>query len=218
MISQIPNLKSQIPKILLSIGIWSLVIAVPVLAQSASPSANPIRDAVKEKVNAELDQIKKNVAKRAFVGNVTAKSDSTLTLTNLKNQPRTITVTADSVIKLTGGKDGTPADLNAGDWLIAMGETDSQNIMTAKRVVVIPKATPENRIPFFATVTKVTSSSLTAENIKKEEVTIKLTSDTDYTGKSKFSDLAVGSKIIVISRAGTTTNSFTALILHLLVP
>lgn len=217
MTRQASNLTSQIPKIILGIGIWSLVIAAPIVAQTSSPSANPIRDAVKEKVQQELDQIKKAVAKRGFVGTITAKSDSTLTLTNLKSQPRTVAVPADTTIKLSGGKEGTFADLKVDTFILVMGDVDSQNVMTAKRLLVLAKPVPDKRKAVLGTVTKTSSSSLSVTTVTKDALTVKITSATAYTAKTKLANIAVGDKVVVV---GTSTDSTTlsALLVHLLVP
>ncbi len=192
-------------------------IVIKVAAQSPSPSATSagtIRDAVKQKVSEELANIKQAVAKRAYVGTISAKSDLTLTITNLKNQSRTATVTTDTTIKLTGGKDGTVADLKVGDFIIAMGDADSNGVLNTKRLLVITQPEADTRDAVFVTVTKVTISSLTAENIKKESWTIKLSSTTKYTGATKATDIKVGSKIIAVGTVSSST--ITANIIHLL--
>ncbi len=186
-----------------------LVIASSAVAQTPSPSATSagvIRDAVKQQVDKELANIKQAVAKKAYVGTIANKSDLTLTITNLKNQSRTATVTTDTTIKLAGGKDGTPADLKVGDFVIAMGDADSNGVLTAKRLLVVTPSAADNRSAVFATVTKVTSAALTLENLKKEAWTIKLNSSTSYTGTTTATDIKVGSKIVV---AGTSGANFT---------
>src|SRR3989344_2753578 len=96
-------------KHLLFLGIWLLVIAAPIAAQTATPGS--IRDAVQKKVAEELAAIKNEVKKRSYLGTITSKSDATITITTLRNTTRTATVTTDTIIKLSGGKDGTLADL-----------------------------------------------------------------------------------------------------------
>ncbi len=169
-----------------------------VAAQTPSPSS--IRDAVKDQVAKELADIKQAVSKKAFVGSISAKQDLTLTITNLKNQSRTATVTADTTIKLLGGKDGTPNDLKVGDFVIAMGDVDSSGILATKRLLVIAQPAADKRDSAFLTVTKATSSSLSGENLQKETWTIKVSSATKFTGETKLSDIKVGTKIIA---AGT---------------
>ena len=86
------------------------VFAWPVSGQTVTPGST-IRDSVKTKVDEQLAQIQKAVAKKAFLGEITVKSDAQLTLTTFSGQTRSVTVSLDTVIKLAGNKDGTPADL-----------------------------------------------------------------------------------------------------------
>lgn len=202
--------------VILSLAFYVLNFGVA-SAQTPSPSATSagvIRDAVKQKVDEELANIKQAVAKKAYVGTIANKSDLTLTITNLKNQARTATVTTDTTIKLTGGKDGTGADLKVGDFIIAMGDADSNGNLAAKRLLVIAKPAADTRDSAWVTVTKVTTSALTAENNKKEAWTIKLSSATKFTGNSKVSDLKVGSIIVAVGPVSTTT--LTASLIQLL--
>lgn len=175
-------------------------------AQSSTDSASQIRDAVQKKVAEELSNIKQAVARRAYVGTIASKSEATVTITNLKNQTRTATVTANTIIKLTGGKDGTPEDLKVGNFIIVMGDVDSQNTMTAKRLIVVSKPDVDKRRVLFGTVTKTTSSSLTIEDSKKETWTVKTSS------KAK-----VGDKIIAIGTpVSSSNNTLTAKLVHLI--
>ncbi len=194
-----------------------LVIASSAIAQSPSPSTSSavIRDAVKQQVDKELANIKQAVAKKAYVGSISNKADLTLTITNLNNQSRTATVTTDTAIKLAGGKDGTPADLKVGDFVIAMGDADSNGVLTTKRLLVVTKSAPDNRAAVFATVTKVTATTITAENLKKEAWTIKLNSSTSYTGTTSASDIKVGSKLVIAGASGAS-NTLSASIIQLL--
>lgn len=190
-----------------------LLVTNVALAQTPSPTS--IRDAVKKQVDQELSTIKQAVAKKAYVGSISAKSDLSLTITNLKNQSRTATVTADSTIKLVGGKDGTPKDLKVGDFVIAMGDADSAGVLTVKRLLVIAAPPEDKRATVMVTVTKVASSTLTVEDAKKTAWTIKTSSTTKYTGETKSANIKVGSKIIAtgsVSAANTLTTSF----IHLL--
>src|SRR3989344_824193 len=116
-----------------------LAIVPTVFAQTATEGAKNIRDAVKEKVAEELANIKKAVAKRSFVGTVTEKTTLSFTLKNVQDESRTINLNTETVIKLPASKDGTIDDIKKDNFVIAMGDVDSQNVMTAKRVLVISK-------------------------------------------------------------------------------
>ena len=192
-----------------------LISPISTFAQSATDSA--VRQAVKDKVEA----IKTSVAKRAFVGTISAKSDATITITNLKNQPRTAVVTGNTTIKLTGGKEGTFADLKVSDFVISMGDVDSQNTLTAKRLLVITKPGADKRQAIFGRVTDTSASSLTIETLKKDTLTIKTTSSTTLTAKIdgkitkvKLSDIKVGDHVVVVGTSGTTAATTTANTIH----
>ncbi|TSC84109.1 MAG: hypothetical protein G01um101416_1139 [Microgenomates group bacterium Gr01-1014_16] len=193
----------------LFLGIWSLVIAAPITAQSPTPVS--IRDAVQKKVAEELAAIKNEIKKKAYLGTITAKSDATITLITLKKAVKEATVTTDTAIKLSGGIDGTPADLKVGQFVLVMGDADGNGTLIAKRILVISKPTEDKRRAVFGTVTKLTSSTLTL----KENWTIKLSSTTKYTGKTKAGDIKVGSKLITVGTV-TSDQNLTAKLVHLL--
>lgn len=192
--------------------ILTLLLTASLLAQTPSSTTSAIREAVKEQVAA----IKTAVAKKAFVGTISAKADATVTVTNLKNQSKTAVVTGDTVIRLTGGKDGTFADLKVGDFVIAMGEVDSQGTLTTRRLLVITKPGADKRRALTGRVTDTSSSSLTIETLKKEIITIKVTSDTTITNKNKLSDIKVGSRVVVVGLPTLAESTFTAKLLHLI--
>ncbi len=193
-------------RIYLVLSFLNLVFAPLSGAQTPSPSATAgaqqLRDAVQQKVAQELANLKQAVARKAYVGNISAKSDVSITITNLKNQSRTALVSADTTIKLLAGKDGTPADLKVGNFVIAMGDVDSNGVLTAKRLLVINAPAADRREVVFGTVTKALTSSLTVENKNKETWTVRLSSSTKYTGNTKATDIKVGSKIVA---AGSVT-------------
>ncbi len=178
-------------------------------AQSATDSA--IRQAVKDQVAA----IKTSVAKRAFVGPISAKSEASITVTNLSNLTRTAVVAGDATIKLSGGKEGTFADLKVGDFVIAMGDVDSQGTLAVKRLLVIAKPTPDKRLVLSGRVTDTSMSSYTIETAKKEVWAIKFTSGTSFTGKIKKTDVKVGDRIVAVGTSSTALNLTAKLIVQL---
>ena len=179
-----------------------LLFSTVLLAQTTVPSpTSAVREAVQKKVAEELAAIKKNVTKRSFVGEVTAKTDTSITLSSPRKQPRTITLLPDTTVKLTG-KETSISDIKVGNFVISMGEVDTSGIMTAKRVLIIDKPTADNRKVITGTVTKATSSQISLDTIKKESWTIKNSLDTK---------VVVGDKIMVIGKLSLGTNTLTAL-------
>ena len=188
----------------------TLILFYSYTLTSAQTPTTSIRDQVKQQVADELSQIKNTISKKAYVGSIASKVDATITITNLKNQPRTATVTTDTAIKLSGGKDGTPADLKVGDFVIAMGDADNTGQLTAKRLLVVSKPAEDKRRVLSGTVTKISSSSLTLETSDKKSETLKISSVSKYTAKSKLSDIKVGTKLVLVA------SDTTLLLAHLL--
>jgi hypothetical protein len=187
----------------------SFLITSQVMAQTSSESAQVLRDSVKQKVEEELSQIKKAVSKKAFLGTITAKSEATVTINSYRNEQRQALVTTDSTIKLKNGKDGTLKDLTAGDYILIMGDVDSQNLMTAKRLLVITAPTEDKRKLTFGKVT-ASGSTITIESSAKDSLIAKLSSASVITkvasGKSvkaKTTDIKTGDMVIAISKPGT---------------
>lgn len=191
---------------ILCIGIFPFSIGAQ--TPPASSSATILRDSVKQKVAEELAAIKQAVSKKGFVGSITAKSDVSLTVVTNKNQPRTVLVTNDSVIKATNNKDITVADLKVGDYILAMGDVDSQNQMTAKRLLIIGKPVSDTRTTVFGTVSETAVSSFTITTPKADTLTLKLSSAVKYNDKYTAKDLKSGVKVIVLYTQ--TGSSFTA--------
>ncbi len=184
-------------------------IAQRIHAQTSSESAQVLRDSVKQKVEEELSQIKKAVSKKAFLGTITAKSEAAVTINTYRNEQRQALVTTDSTIKLKSGKDGTLKDLTAGDYILIMGDVDSQNLMTAKRLLVIAAPTEDKRKLTFGKVTAM-GNTITIEASTKESLIAKLSSATAITkidsGKSvkaKSTDIKTGDMVVAISKPGT---------------
>ncbi|HJZ05929.1 hypothetical protein A2634_01530 [Candidatus Amesbacteria bacterium RIFCSPHIGHO2_01_FULL_48_32] len=209
-------------KTLLALALLLLNSPALIAAQSPTATDSGIRDSIKKKVDEELNLIKQAISKRAYLGTISSKSDATLTLTTTGNATRTITVTTDSIIKLTGGKDGTIADLKEGTTVLAMGDADAEGKLTAKRLLVVPTPRADKRRAIFTNITKVTTSQLTVTDNKNQTLTIKLTSATKYTGQilpagrqAKASDVKVNSKIVVVGTESATANTLTARLIHL---
>src|SRR3989344_1309912 len=197
-----------------------ILLHSPALAFAQSPTPSSIRDAVAQKVAEEIAQIKKDVKKKAYVGSISTISDGTLTLITLQKASRNVTIAPDATIKLSSGPDGTSADLKTGLYILVMGDSDGSGTLTAKRLLIISKPSADNRQAIFGIVTKITSSAITLTPVKSGSTestgwTVKLSSTTKYTPKTKFADIDLKDKIIVIGAASTTPNTLTARLIHL---
>ena len=186
------------------ISLISLISPMPSFAATDSAILN----AVKDKVAAEIADIKLAVAKKAYVGNVTAKSEIGFSLGT-----RTVVVTPEATIK-NGSTELTLKDIKVGDFVIAMGDVDSAGNLTGKRILIVTKSPEDKRKAMVFTVSKTGTNSLIVENLKKEAWTVKISSDTGYTAKTKLVNIESGDKIVVIGSLASTPSTFNALKIH----
>jgi hypothetical protein len=102
-------------------------------AQSATDEAEGVRERVKEKVEAA----KKNP--KAYIGSVTDKTEDTLQIQNDSGEIQLISINPDSasfakIDKKTASADYD--DIGIGDYIIAMGFANGNDVLEAKRVVI----------------------------------------------------------------------------------
>jgi len=175
--------------------------AISLPSPTASPSQGTLRDSVKEKVAEQIAQIKSNTSKKAFLGNMTTKSEASLNMVSYgTTTTHQITVTAETVIKLKNNSEGTIKDLKAGDYLLAMGDAGTDGNLVALRILVIDKPAFDNRQLVSGTVTAFTSKTLSLDktvlNISKDTVF--------YPNKYKFKDIDPGFNLIAVTNQNTT--------------
>jgi hypothetical protein len=192
----------------------ALILASSVFAQTpTTENSQDLRDSVKQKVEEELSQIQQAVSKKAFLGSITSKNEAAINLNTYRGEPRQTLVTTDTAIKLKTGRDGTPKDLNVGDYLLVMGDVDSKNIMTAKRLLVIPAPGEDNRQVDFGKVTAVSSGSITIQTAGNKTVTAKLLSSTSVSKiqagasvKAKIADIQTGASVVMITKSAASAS------------
>ncbi|MCL5090900.1 MAG: DUF5666 domain-containing protein [Patescibacteria group bacterium] len=192
----------------------STITTTPSVTKTASPSAIPtnvedekvkeIRDAIKEKVN----EIKEKIEKKAFVGTISQITDSTLTINNFRGKER-VRLTEETTIIGANKKEIKSKELAVDDKIIAMGSLSDNEILEAKRVVVIPAPTkpiPKRKL-VMGILSEVDSknSSFTLTPLKDQDKSIQLKVDKatlfsslkDAKAKLAVKDLKDGQKVFV---------------------
>ena len=106
----------------------------------ATNAIKGIRDVVKEKVQEQLNVLKTG-AKRAYVGQLTQISDTSL---SVETSEGTIQVKVDSNTDYVNKNRAAIkiSNLKNNDYVIAMGLLETDNSITGKRIVVIDKPVP----------------------------------------------------------------------------
>lgn len=132
----------------LKVNINQLKSGVLVLtsAEDTATRAGDLKKAVKIFVRSATDsaQLLLQSKRRAVQGVVSAIDGKTITLTHQTQRDRTFTVITDSttVFKVMGITDATISQIQPGERIVAIGSTDSDGVIIAKRIHIIPgKAT-----------------------------------------------------------------------------
>lgn len=219
-IDQISNIKYQRCFLLsfLLMFFWLSVTKVNAVSTTPTPSltltpttsenenVQVIRDAIKEQV----DQIKTNIEKKAFVGVISQITDSTITLDNFRGKQR-VRITETTTIIASNKKEIKIGDLSLGDKVIAMGTVGDDEILEAKRVIVVllPKIPVAKRIVAFGKILSIDTknSQITLSPIKEDSAIATIitvdknsyfTLQSDLKASPKFKDLKEGQKVFVI--------------------
>jgi len=168
-----------------------------------------IRDAVKERVRETLNEAKQG-QKRAFVGEITEISDGMVSLKTRSGLGYTA-VTADTTVLGLNRQPTDPSELTVGNFAIAMGFTDENSVLQAKRLLVIAKPAPRLRRAIFGTVSDIsqTENMLTVKNVKAGTIySVEASSQTTITKKVngkmetvEFEAIKINDRIVAVGKA-----------------
>ena len=170
-----------------------------------------IRDSAKATVAQEkIEQIKEKIEKKAFVGIISEITDSTITLTNFRGKQRVRII--EGLTTIIGGnkKEIIFKDLVVEDKVIALGEPDNNDVLEAKRIIVVPKpkTPPPQRLTVLAKISEINAktSMITITEIKNPatSIQIKIDKNTFFTiqndpkKEAGLKDLKTGQKVIIV--------------------
>lgn len=153
---------------------FAKAIATPeaTLKATATPSGEPesseasaIRQNVQDKVNAALNKPK------AYLGTVTDISAETLQLKNAKGEIQQVSSDPTTIIIKTNPSAKTVkfADIAIGDFVLAMGFKNGNDVLLGKRILITSVPVASGRKVYYANITKVTSKDITVSQIKSKE-------------------------------------------------
>ncbi|OGM08685.1 hypothetical protein A2W13_03330 [Candidatus Woesebacteria bacterium RBG_16_36_11] len=188
----------KIAVIILSIILFSSSLKF-LKAQTATSSSESIREKVQEKVTQVLSNPK------AYIGTITDISSTTIQVRKflLDSEGKTgeilqISTNQDTVFVSVGKttKIIKMADVAIGDFIIAMGYKNGNNVLNSTRILVTEALKPSNRIAVFGKVTKANKSSLEITSLANEKLTLEPNTSisvVDFTDqketKIKFADI-----------------------------
>lgn len=163
---------------------------------------------IRDKVKAKVDEIREKMEKKAYVGNISQITDSTLALENFRGTQR-VRINEETTIIGSDRKVIETKDLAVENRVIAMGTVSENEILEAVRIVVVAQPTnpPVKKIVFLGIITEVDTkkSEITLSSVKNQEesLALKVDAKTEITKKPenedlRFKNLEKDQKVIVI--------------------
>ncbi|MBI3290532.1 hypothetical protein HYZ78_04000 [Candidatus Microgenomates bacterium] len=217
----------------------------PKASSTATASASPengksIRDTLRERVEEKLTQLINKP--RAFVGKITQISNSSLTI-ETKSGIKQVKITDEqsssslktAIIQINSGKSKTikESDLEVGNFVVAMGYTESKDTLEARRILTMTEDPRRARQPIYGIVQSTKDGTFIVKHPKKdgstsspqdETWTVKTSAKTEVTKKadgkiekSKVADIAVDDRIIAVgSNVKNGANTISAELIHVI--
>ncbi len=175
----------------------------PAYAQESSPSAGlsdklkSLQDSIASKAAQIKDSISKKLKDKVYVGKVESKTTDTITLKFMEKTKR-VKVTADTEYTATAK---SLKSLVEGDYIVALGDTDQEGILTAKRVSKFTEKLDEDPVLIYGVVSDVGSSQITIKSKQNTENLISINSKTSYLfgdENSSLEDVKLQKAVIII--------------------
>lgn len=179
---------------------------------SASPSAeteSEIRQKVQEKVNEALKNPK------AYLGVVTDISPNTIQIKNPQGEIQQISTDKEVTVAKSGKSGVKLTDIAIGDFIVAMGYKNGNEILETTRILITPPSTPLNLSVLMGTVAKVDKKTLTLTKPNSETLEVTPTKDVlivlykdGKKTKIKLTDIKENDLTIIVGK--NENNVFTA--------
>lgn len=198
-------------KISLVVSVLLLMFAIlPSYAQEATSSPS-IRDAVREKVREKIEEIIKKP--RAVVGTLTEITDSTLEIKTLKDELAQVATHEETTyVRIARGRrmEVDFEDLVLGDFIIAMGFRNGNDVLEAERIVTYDTSPIVRRRAVYGEVQQNMEGQLTIKHPQTEEVFIvEATRNTTITKKTNgemeeisINDIEAGDRVVAAGTPG----------------
>lgn len=170
--------------IIIFIIIINFIIPV-VKAAESSPSADikakleELRKEIASKAASMASKLKQEVANKlkdkAYLGNVTLKSDSSLTITT-KLGPKTVNLNQDTEYEsfIKTKKKFTQNTISDKDYLVSLGDIDETGVLTAKKIVLLPTPSPKPKTFLWGQVVAVSDDIITIKGKLNKNIAVSL--------------------------------------------
>lgn len=182
---------------------------IPAFAADSSQSATMSAD-FKSKLKALQEGIASQAAKfkleisqklqnKAYIGLIESKGSDSLTLNIDQNKKQVIT---NEYTEFTGKGKVSFKSLVKDDYIAALGDIDDKDVLTAKKIIQITSASPDEKQIFYGQVISIDGNNINIKTKDNPNVVITTDSNTTYQlGKEPASSVSinVGKTIIAIT-------------------
>lgn len=173
-------------------------------AANSTPSAdvsNKLK-ALQAEIASQASKIKQEIGKKlqnkVFAGFIKTKSNTSLTLATLTGIRM---VNINEYTDYQGKIKTSLKNLAQDDYVIALGDIDESEVLTARRVIKTASPSAEIREVIFGQVVHTSDQTISIQDKDTQTLSISVTDDTNYTfGKSpsSFDNIKLNNPIIVI--------------------
>ncbi len=162
-----------------------------VLAADATPEGNSVLQKIKEKVEA----IRKNP--KAYIGTITDKTQDSIQIKNVIGKIQQISI-KDNVQFVKIGKTQTSikfTDIALGDFIVAMGYTNSNSLLDARRILLISPLLEAKRQIVFGNIESQDKKDMVITDTNNQKVSIVFPKS--WKGPD-LKELSQGQKVLVV--------------------
>ena len=162
----------------------------PIFAATSTPSASPAKSATAEaSLKTKLDELKKEIASKAailkkdvdkrlvnkaYIGKIKTKSNATITLAT-KLGPRIVNLNQDTVFESSvKGKKFTQKLMAQEDFVATLGDIDETDVLTAKKVVLLPPSPEATKSALWGKVASVSDKLTTIADRAGKTISVSL--------------------------------------------
>ena len=139
-------------------------------AQDSSTGEGEILNKIKQKV----ESVRKNP--KASIGTITDKTKDSIQIKNLEGKIDSVTITEQTSFKRTNNDSEIKfTDVAIGDYVAALGQSNTNNVLDAKKLLIVPPLSEPNRKTIFGSIVIIN---------KKELVISEGTAETTYLSDS----------------------------------
>lgn len=181
------GIKYILPVLLLALYILhSTYYILPAYAAESSPSAE---------IKAKLEELKKEIASKAaklktevdrklkdkaYVGKVKTKSATSLTLAT-RSGPKIVSLNQDTVFesKIKSKQKFSQKTIVEEDYLAALGDVDETAVLTAKKIILLPQASDQQKTHLWGQIISISDKLVTLRDRNLKNIALTLSTPTE---------------------------------------